>query len=83
MEALLKYRLEEDEYTLLEILALYCFPADDDISISDIFMDNMSPLITSAAYGEFPAGVCVILISIWDRCFNERFVSVNTLTDAV
>ncbi|KAF3937386.1 hypothetical protein ABW19_dt0205997 [Dactylella cylindrospora] len=74
MESILSYKPDEEEYTILEVMELYHYPSKAQESMGTLFMEMITPLEASAEYGEFPAGVCNVLIDLWNRCYTEKFV---------
>ncbi|KAK6336999.1 hypothetical protein TWF718_009785 [Orbilia javanica] len=73
LESILSYKPEDGELTILEVLESYYFPSDAGTSLSALFMENVPQADVDAAYGEFPARICCILIALWDRCYTEKF----------
>ncbi|KAF3908385.1 hypothetical protein AA313_de0210444 [Arthrobotrys entomopaga] len=72
LESILSFRPDSGELTILETLEHYHFPSEE-VSLTALFMENVPQAEQEAAYGEFPARICCILIALWDRCYNEEF----------
>ncbi|KAK6525926.1 hypothetical protein TWF281_010969 [Arthrobotrys megalospora] len=73
LESILSFKPEEGVLTILEVLENYHFPSDAGTSLAALFMENVPQADVDAAYGEFPARICCILIALWDRCYTEKF----------
>ncbi|KAF3905128.1 hypothetical protein ABW21_db0205397 [Orbilia brochopaga] len=79
LEAILSHKPDHGQHTILEILEQYSLPSDEETSLAALFMENVPQADVDAAYGDFPARVCCILIALWDRCYTEKFVGTNYL----
>ncbi|KAJ6258267.1 hypothetical protein Dda_7186 [Drechslerella dactyloides] len=73
LEAILSHKPEHGAHTILEVLEQYSLPSDEETSLAALFMENVPQADVDAAYGEFPARICCILIALWDRCYTEKF----------
>ncbi|KAK6507728.1 hypothetical protein TWF481_006150 [Arthrobotrys musiformis] len=73
LESILSHKPNDGALTILEILENYNFPSEAGTSLAALFMENVPQADVDAAYGEFPARICCILIALWDRCYTEKF----------
>ncbi|KAK6346661.1 hypothetical protein TWF696_006780 [Orbilia brochopaga] len=73
LEAILSHKPDHGQQTILEVLEQYSLPSDEETSLAALFMENVPQADVDAAYGEFPARICCILIALWDRCYTEKF----------
>ncbi|KAK6537380.1 hypothetical protein TWF694_011568 [Orbilia ellipsospora] len=72
LESILLFRPDNGDLTILETLEHHHFPSEE-VSLAALFMENVPQAEQEAAYGEFPARICCILIALWDRCYTEEF----------
>ena len=52
----------------------YSFPSTPKMTISSYFLDKLTTLRALAEKQAFSVGVSRVLLSIWARCLEEKFV---------
>ena len=78
-QTLLDHRIRFNEKRSFEMLTNFAYPSDANTALSSLFLDRLAKLRFNHDTGDFPAALGLIVISLWSRCIEEKYVSFMSL----
>lgn len=72
---MLNHRPTRGHLQTFEAFASYFFPSSPTESFSSIILGKLPVLSTKKSHDEFPIEFCEVIISLWARCLQEKYVS--------
>ena len=73
-QKILNHRITQDQQRTFEALIAMAYPSNPSQTLSTIFLDEISKLTYKADIESYPAAVGLIVISMWARCIDEKYV---------
>jgi hypothetical protein len=75
MGTMLDHRPNKDHLRTIEALGAYALPSAPKESFEAIILGKLPVLGLKKPISDLPVEFCELLISLWAKCFDEKYVS--------